>query len=171
MFEALIEYIENANDARQRVKTGESNAEEVDWLLGLKLKFRRGPDDTVETHVGDGARTEFPWSRTFPGSEERPPSYPADLPFLPSVSVSILEFQGRKGRNLTWHRVSHVPEKAASVRRQLLQSGWVLEEEKEVFLGLFGHEFFFRRGQASRKLTIQVNLWGRTKLGMVDRDS
>ena len=169
MFEEWILLMEEVNNARLRVKSGESVEEEAEGPFGVKLRFRRGPDDSVETFVESGAETASAFGRTFPETQNRPSTYPTDLPFLPSVSVSILDMPGGKGRRISWHQVTDVAGKASLVRRQLIRSGWVLVRRRWILLGLLGREMEFQKGEASRTLVVRITPGGRSTLGLLER--
>ncbi len=169
MFDEWILLVEEMNNARLRVKSGESIEEEAEGPFGVKFRFRRGPDDSVETFVESGAETASAFGRTFPETQDRPSTYPTDLPFLPSVSVSILDMPGGKGRRISWHRVTDVSGKASLVRHQLIRSGWVLGRRSWILLGLLGREIEFRKGGALRTLVVRITPGGRSTLSLIER--
>jgi hypothetical protein len=91
-------------------------------------------------------------AQAFGPAEERPPKYPADLPFIQNCSVSISVFGSEDGleeaRNAAWMRLSDPQGTLEQIKAQLRESGWA-EEEVSQGSGYGGHtrtSLFTREG-------------------------
>ena len=66
--------------------------------------------------------------RSFPPTENRPPKYPPDLPFLRnlavSISVSRFEDGSERARNAAWINPSDPKNAMEEIRGQLREGGW-----------------------------------------------
>ena len=93
--------------------------------------------------------------------QEKPASYPPDLPFVPGASVSIATIVSGddkgSGRTVTWMKPPDLDEALNVIRAQLVADGWV-EGEKTGSSTLHGPVtgYTFRKGDRARQLMVMA---------------
>jgi hypothetical protein len=91
----------------------------------------RASQDGEEAGGSDGRLVQMGISfraRAFGPGEERPPGYPADLPFVPDSTTTISSFGSEDGfeeaRNVAWMKLSDPESAMRGIEAQLRGSGW-----------------------------------------------
>ena len=128
---AMLEKIKTASG---RIRSGESDEEEVTLDEGETVRLTPDPGEPHGVAVEASQEDRSFQARAFGPSEERPPMYPADLPFLRncavSISVVISENGFERARNAAWMRPSDPRGALDEIKAQLREEGW---EEGEAF--------------------------------------
>lgn len=113
---------ERMQQAALRFRSGESDREEIVTPNGLAV-LQRDPSDPRGFRidfVGDGARRRVPLQE-YPALPNRPPGYPAPLPFLAGCRSTVDTFD----QTVTWHELP-APEAAfEDLAAQIAADGWL----------------------------------------------
>lgn len=116
--------LEQFKDIAARLRSGDSDSEEVSLPSGDTIRFTRDPDTeggmTVES--GDGKMSMR--LQPFEASPTRPPTYPEDIPFVPDCAVSIVEMPKGPARNVTWLAPPDPDGALEVIKQQLEEDGW-----------------------------------------------
>jgi hypothetical protein len=114
--------------AVERTGPGESSGEAGAPEIGGTT--RRGQDGD-EAGGSDGGVAQIGISfraKAFGPGRERPPDYPADLPFVPHSTATISAFGSEDGveeaRNVAWMKLSDPESAMKEIEAQLQGSGW-----------------------------------------------
>jgi hypothetical protein len=120
----IKERLQQFKDIAARLRSGDSDSEELSLPSGGTVRFVRDPDTeggmTVES--GDGKMSMR--LQPFEASPARPPAYPEDLPFVPDCAVSIVEMPTGPARNVTWLAPRDPDGALEVIRQQLTDDGW-----------------------------------------------
>lgn len=186
------EGFDRVREAMERVRSGESDREEIRLPSGDKVRIHRDARfvsgiriETPEKHqlpsfdgpprgaisgeispatdqTGSGEAGELGKgfrAQAFGPAEERPPTYPADLPFVPHCAVTISAFGSRDGseeaRNVAWMRLSDPGGTLQEIKAQLRETGWT-EGNNYQASAYTGHTrtFLFTRGRVDRAVAL-----------------
>ena len=120
----IKERLQQFKDIAARLRSGDSDSEELSLPSGDTVRFARDPDTeggmTVES--GDGKMSMR--LQPFEASPARPPAYPEDLPFVPDCAVSIVDMPQGPARNVTWLAPPDPNDALEAIRQQLSDDGW-----------------------------------------------
>jgi hypothetical protein len=114
--------------AAERAEPGESDGESVPPESGRTTGQGQDRGEAGESAGGlDRMGISFR-ARAFGPGEERPPDYPADLPFVPHSTATISTFGSEDGveeaRNVAWMKLSDPESATKEIEAQLRGSGW-----------------------------------------------
>ncbi len=145
---------------------GEEFRREAERMQGDVQRFMAGnqertsvqlPDGSamrVEKVAGPGAGMRFEGfggltGRSYAAAPERPPDYPAELPFVPDTPVLVQQLPGMT--LLFWSEVADPLGARATIEKQLVQSGWTRGESLELPTEA-GTATSYRQGEVVRML-------------------
>ncbi len=91
----------------------------------------------VEKVTGPGEGLRFEGfgglsGRSYAAAAERPPDYPAALPFVPGAAVLIQQLPSKGVTMLFWSDVPDALGAHAAIEKQLLQEGWARGESQDL---------------------------------------
>ncbi len=125
------------------------------------LERNPSPEVVLRARIeGEDALEAFPLTAFAPVGE-RPPAYPADLPFLPERRVTVAV--GRGQRVLGWMGVPDADTVIEEVVRQSAADGW---QGGSVEHGLLGARTVLRKGGRER---VVLSMWIPPILKLVER--
>lgn len=157
------EMMEKIGAASLRIRSGESEEEEIVLDTGDTVRMERDPDVpqgfTVESKKGGMSLK----ARAFDPTSERPHEYAEDLPFVPECPVSISVFDSeegpRRGRQVAWMRPSDPQGVLDQIKEQLREMGWE-EGETSRASSLLGKTVSTRFTLGSRERTLMFMALG-----------
>ena len=116
--------MEKIKDASLRLRSGESDSEEIVLPDGETVQLSREDDVpgafTMRSSKGGPAMRSVP----FEPSAARPQHYPENLPFLPECAVALMEMGEGMARTLTWFNPSDPEGRLGELSAQLTFAGW-----------------------------------------------
>jgi hypothetical protein len=147
--------MERARAAAERLRTGESDIEEVALASGDTLRLTRDPDVPGGFMAESDSGGPSIRSLTFEASPAQPDHYPADLPFLPDCPSALTEVGTKGHRTITWYNPPDPQAAFEAVQAQLRESGWEGGEGTNVSAPFGGsHWIGFRKGELQRALAL-----------------
>lgn len=155
-------------DATDRIRSGESDLEEVALPNGGKLKIFRdggaGGRVVVEARSGGSVLRSSP----FPGADERPEGYPDDIPFLAGSASTLTEAGAGRARTMVWPNPADVDRQFDEALGQLVRMGWeeAARSEKDTDFGGVQSVDFTKDGEQRSLFLNRVG--DRTQLMTVD---
>jgi hypothetical protein len=129
--------MELVQEATDRIRSGESDLEEVDLPNGGKLKIFRdggtGGRVVVEARSGGSILRSSPFQK----ADERPEGYPEDLPFLTGSASTLTEAGEGRARTMVWPNPADADRQFGEALDQLIQMGWeeAARSEKDTEFG------------------------------------
>lgn len=136
-------------EATDRIRSGESDLEEITLPNGARLKIFRegGPEGRVVVEARSGGSVLR--SSPFPAADERPSGYPDDIPFLGGTASTLTEAGEGRARTMVWPNPSDVDRQFDDALIQLVQMGWeeTARSEKDTEFGGVQSVDFTRDGE------------------------
>ncbi|HEX6037591.1 hypothetical protein [Longimicrobium sp.] len=125
----------------------------------VRVQFNPEPGVDQRVHIAEGA--EGMTMTTFEAAEDRPASYPADLPFLPGLKASVHARADEPDRNraVMWWSLPDLDDALTRIRAQCDAAGWVEDESTEFLPGLRMIDF---RHPDGRSRMVQTTAMGET---------
>lgn len=98
---------------------------------GADFRLQFDPEPGVDMRVEAVEAPDQTRNTIYHAADERPASYPPELPFLPGVAASVMLFPGGPdaGASATWFNVPDVEGALAGLRAQTAADGWVEGDE------------------------------------------
>ena len=120
----IKERLEQFKEIAARLRSGDSESEELSLPSGDTVRFTRDPDTEGGMTVESGDGTMSMRLQPFEASPTRPPTFPEDVPFVPDCAVSIVEMPKGPARNVTWLAPADPDVAVEVIKRQLAEDGW-----------------------------------------------
>lgn len=97
---------------------------------GTDVRLRFDPEPGVDIRIEAVEGADEMRHTVFHAADERPASYPPELPFLPGLGASVMSAGGADaGAQATWWGVADVEGAVAELRAQSAASGWTEGDE------------------------------------------
>jgi hypothetical protein len=160
--------MQRVQEATNRIRSGESEAEEVVLPNGGVFRIFREEGPSGRVVVEAEREGTILRSLPFPAAEERTPGYPEDLPFLSGSPSTLTEAGEGRARTMVWPTPSDPDRQFEDARRQLAELGWeeAATSEKDTEFGGVQSVDFMKAG-AQRSLFLN-RVGGRSQLMTVD---
>ncbi len=151
--EALAREIQEASD---RIRSGESELEEIQLPNEGRLRIRRDPNvsgNVVVEADRDGITLR---SIPFPAMEERPADYPEDVPFLPGTAGTLSQAGVEHARTMVWPSPADPDAGFETLLARISEAGWeeTTRSEEATEDGDI-QSVDFARNEATRSLFLQ----------------
>jgi hypothetical protein len=159
MPEEWKEFQEEVKAASERVRSGESDLEELTLPDGETMRLIRDPEVPGAYVVESSQAEQTLRAVTFEPASERPTGYPDDLPFLPNCPCSVTTISGADARSVTWFGPPEPTLALESLGAQLVGEGWMKEPEGDVShpFGKTRHVRFMRDGRHTNLILNEVD--------------
>lgn len=150
---------ERVKAASERVRSGESDLEELTLPDGETMRLIRDPEVPGAYVVESSQANQTLRAVTFEPSSERPQGYPEDLPFLPGCPCSVTTISNTDARSVTWFGPPEPALALESLGAQLVGDGWVKQPEGHVShpYGESRHIRFMRAGRHTNLVLNEVD--------------
>lgn len=147
---------------RLTLEAGEPAAFETDSGTTMRLVPAPGPGIALDVEETDTEGSLVSCTRFYDAATDRPVDYPASIPFLPALPVTVIERRGPPAVaicmfGMTVHGntvldADACSEHAAGLVRQTVADGWTLGQETGEESGPAFSRWLFDKGSATRSI-------------------